>query len=827
MEETVEGITHFQGANVWEMTLAGSVVNTANISKVDPTVVRMSNEPTGVAWNPADGHFFFTDDNAKEVYNLDPGTDELVGTADDTWTSFDTLGEGSGDPEGIAFDSWRYDRLFVADGTNMEVYEFTLAGSLVNHFDVEGFGVGDPESVEFNPDTGTLFVLNRPRSSPVAIETTTWGARLRTIDVAAAKARNPAGLAYAPASDGSGAKRFYIVARGVDNNTDPEIIDGKMYEMTAPPPLTSDNTPPMADHDAHTTNEDTPLSVPAPGVLGNDTDADGHTLTAVLLLDVSHGTLTLNADGAFTYEPNENFFGTDSFSYVANDAEFDSNVAMVTITINPVNDAPSGNNDSGTGFTTDEDTAFTTGNVLTNDTDVENDTLSVSAFDTTGTIGQVTNNGDGTFGYDPNGQFEYLAPGQSTTDSFAYTVSDGNGGSDTATVTITVNGVNDAPVITGISPGEQTVDYSDQIAAVTITATDIDSNPLTLFLSGAPSALSLSAASCVAAGVNGSTCSWTLSGQVLVAAGSNTVTFTANDGLADSGSASHTLTVLAEAATVSFDSHNPVAVRVAEDGGNSGPFSLTVYVRETQPDEPAGSSAPGNIGLANVSMSLEPVGPGGSGSGACAPGPVDGSGYDAILPVTCSFDGVKVNAYTAQVTVGGGYYTGGAEDVLTVYDPSLGFATGGGWFYWPGTGERTNFGFTMKYNKKGQNVKGNLLLIRHLPDGSIYRVKSNALDGLALGESPDPTFGWASFSGKSTYLEPGWPEPQGNYEFLVYVEDRDEPGTGVDRFWIEVKDKDREVVPAMSMAREATDNAVELNGGNIAVPHGAGGGGKK
>ena len=71
--------------------------------------------------------------------------------------------------------------------------------------------------------------------------------------------------------------------------------------------------------------------------------------------------------------------------------------------------------------------------------------------------------------------------------------------------------------------------------------------------------------------------------------------------------------------------------------------------------------------------------------------------------------------------------------MFTVYDPSLGFTTGGGWFHWPESGERTNFGYTMKYNKKGTNVMGSLLLIRHMPDGSIFRVKSNAIEGLALG----------------------------------------------------------------------------------------------
>jgi hypothetical protein len=157
--------------------------------------------------------------------------------------------------------------------------------------------------------------------------------------------------------------------------------------------------------------------------------------------------------------------------------------------------------------------------------------------------------------------------------------------------------------------------------------------------------------------------------------------------------------------------------------------------------------------------------------------------------------------------------------VLVVYDPSLGFTTGGGWFYWPGTedeasgypGDKTNFGYTMKYNRTGKKAQGSLLLIRHQADGTIYRVKSNALYGLALGDSSGA--GWASFSGKSTYMEPGWSDPIGNYEFLVYVEDGDDPGTGPDRFWIEVIDG------LLALPREASDHAETLGGGDIVVPH--------
>lgn len=91
--------------------------------------------------------------------------------------------------------------------------------------------------------------------------------------------------------------------------------------------------------------------------------------------------------------------------------------------------------------TTDEDTA-TTFDVLGNDTDVDGDILTVSSFDTTGTVGTVTDNGDGTFSYDPNGQFESLNDGDVATDSFTYTVSDGTV-TDTATVNITINGADE------------------------------------------------------------------------------------------------------------------------------------------------------------------------------------------------------------------------------------------------------------------------------------------------------------------------------------------------------------------------------------------------
>jgi uncharacterized repeat protein (TIGR01451 family) len=122
-----------------------------------------------------------------------------------------------------------------------------------------------------------------------------------------------------------------------------------------------------------------------------------------------------------------------------------SDSVTITIANTPPTAVDDGGPSTGTGFTTDEDLSFTTANVLTNDTDPNGDVLTILSINTTGTKGMVTNNADGTFSYDPNGQFEDLVEGESATDSFTYTVSDGAGGTDSATVTITITGMNDEP----------------------------------------------------------------------------------------------------------------------------------------------------------------------------------------------------------------------------------------------------------------------------------------------------------------------------------------------------------------------------------------------
>ena len=192
--------------------------------------------------------------------------------------------------------------------------------------------------------------------------------------------------------------------------------------------------PPIAADDGYSVDEDSSVSIDsANGVLANDSDPDGDPFTAQLVADVSNGSLLLNSDGSFNYTPDPDFFGSDSFTYKANDGIADSGAATVTITVDPVNDPPVANDDSSI---TSENTAVLI-DVLDNDASVDGDPLSITGT-TNPTNGSIIDHGDGTVTYTPD-------PGFIGNDSFTYTIKDGNGDSDNAIVTISVTG-NSAPI---------------------------------------------------------------------------------------------------------------------------------------------------------------------------------------------------------------------------------------------------------------------------------------------------------------------------------------------------------------------------------------------
>src|SRR5262249_9440962 len=134
------------------------------------------------------------------------------------------------------------------------------------------------------------------------------------------------------------------------------------------------------------------------------------------------------------YTPGSNFFGSDSFTFRASNGTSFSNTSTVSITVNNVEDAPVAVDDTAT---IAEDSGANVVNVLSNDSDVDNDKLTVTAV-TQGAHGSVVNNGTDVT-YSP-------AANYNGTDSFSYTVSDGHGGTATANVNVTINSVNDNPV---------------------------------------------------------------------------------------------------------------------------------------------------------------------------------------------------------------------------------------------------------------------------------------------------------------------------------------------------------------------------------------------
>lgn len=216
--------------------------------------------------------------------------------------------------------------------------------------------------------------------------------------------------------------------------------DGGEFDITDPPI----NEDPVAQNDNFTVAEDGALAGNVLNDNGNgaDSDADGDSLNVVPadIITANGGSVMLLANGNFTYSPAADFNGPDSFDYTVEDGQGGSDIGTVNIDVTPVNDAPEAKDDL---LVTDEDVTLM-GNVLADngngaDFDVDGDTLTVvGGIFNTAQGGIVTLNNDGTFEYAPALNFNGA-------DSFDYTVEDGQGGSDTATVNITVNPVNDDP----------------------------------------------------------------------------------------------------------------------------------------------------------------------------------------------------------------------------------------------------------------------------------------------------------------------------------------------------------------------------------------------
>jgi VCBS repeat-containing protein len=235
-------------------------------------------------------------------------------------------------------------------------------------------------------------------------------------------------------------------------------------------------TAPRAADDAYQTSEDTALAVPAPGVLTNDHDAENDPLTVQKTSDPSHGSTMLKTDGSFTYTPDRDYAGTDTFTYTASDGAGVSGTATVTITVDAVNDPPVARDDA---YATDEDTALSVAapGLLTNDTDVDGDRLS-AALAGGPAHGVLNLTSDGSLRYTP-------APDYSGPDSFSYRATDGSASSSPATVRISVAAVDDPPDVRTAPGGSCSAD--DRSVTVRLVLSDVDTAATALSLAGTSS----------------------------------------------------------------------------------------------------------------------------------------------------------------------------------------------------------------------------------------------------------------------------------------------------------------------------------------------------
>ncbi|MDP9264709.1 MAG: Ig-like domain-containing protein [Chloroflexota bacterium] len=635
-----------------------------------------------------------------------------------------------------------------------------------------------------------------------------------------------------------------------------------------------DNSPPVAVNDAYSTAEDTTLTVVAPGVLTNDTDANGNSLTAVLGVGPIHGSLTLNSNGSFSYTPAANYNGSDGFTYKANDGALDSNTATVALTINPVNDAPVAVNDA---YTTDEDTLLTVAapGVLANDSDIDSATITAVLVSGPLHAASFTLNADGSFSYTP-------APDYNGADSFTYKANDGALDSNTATVALTINPVNDAPVVdagpnasineggTFTSSGSftdpdndiwtATVDYGDGTGiqpltltgktfglnhtytdngtfTVTVTVNDhnggIGSDTAVVTVANvAPSNVNLTAAP---ATINeNDSISLTGSFSDPGTRDTHTVTITWGD-----GSPATTLT-LAAGVTTFTASHqylddnptgtasdvNTITATVTDNAGATGTGTTTVTVNNVAPVITTITGPTGPLAIqSTVSITANFTDIGTLDTHTCTFHWDDGTPDTTVTAAgsgsgscTATHKYGMSDIYTVTVTVTDddtGSTTRTYESFVVIYDANNGFVTGGGWITSPPGAYATNPTLTGKatFGFVSQYKKG-----ATVPTGNTefqFQVGNLNFNSTA--------YEWLVISGaRAQYKGSGTINGSGNYGFLLTaVDGQVTGGGGIDKFrikiWNSTPTGDVVVYDNQMGAPEDSSSSTALGGGSITI----------
>ncbi|MGB0684023.1 MAG: cadherin-like domain-containing protein [Magnetovibrionaceae bacterium] len=268
---------------------------------------------------------------------------------------------------------------------------------------------------------------------------------------------------FTPTGDFNGTARFdYTVMDEHGDSSDATVVVA----------VASVNDAPDAVGDQAIGTEDTTLTIGAADLLGNDTDVDGDALSIASVGSAVGGTVELTVDGDVRFVPTADFNGSASFDYVVSDGQGGSQTATVVVAVAAVNDTPDAVDDSAS---TLEDTAITipSADVLANDTDVDGDLLTIQSVDAAvGGTASLTVDGDVLF--TPDADFNGAA-------SFDYTVTDGNGGTASATMSVTVTAVNDAPdVVADTATTAEDTSLSLTAAELLGNDSDVDGDSLTI-----------------------------------------------------------------------------------------------------------------------------------------------------------------------------------------------------------------------------------------------------------------------------------------------------------------------------------------------------------
>jgi uncharacterized protein YjiK len=320
-DSEVEEMSIYQGANLWQSTLLGSVQATA-------TTVGYSNEPTGAGFNGSNGRLYISDDDADRIFEVRPGTDGRLWTSDDVLRNFSIRSIGNKDAEGVDVDTSNGD-VYVVDGVATDVYRYTPSGTFLGNFDIGQYGARDPEGLTYDAVRDHLFVVDH--SSRSIYEVTKAGALVSVIDIRPVNSVKAAGITIAPASNGSGASNFYVVDRGLDNDSTPTENDGKIYEISAGPSPTG-NGAPVVD-----AGPDQTVALPNAATLDGTVDDDGlpnppGTVTSTWSKVSGPGTVTFADAGAVDTTATFGEAGTFVLRLTANDSARSSS-DDVTVTV--------------------------------------------------------------------------------------------------------------------------------------------------------------------------------------------------------------------------------------------------------------------------------------------------------------------------------------------------------------------------------------------------------------------------------------------------------------------------------------------------------------